>query len=228
MDLLDWLSPDHIVSSGGSWALGIVAAILFAECGLLIGVLFPGDTLLFTAGVLTATGLMAQPIWLTCLVLSAAAVLGNLVGFEIGHRLGDLLLRGKRSSMSRLIQPRQVVRTERFFDRYGALAIVLARFVGVVRTLITVVAGAAGMNRVRYLTYSTVGGILWVCTLTLLGYFLGQFPVVQQHVRPHLDLIILGAVGCSVAAVVGHLLLDRRRAGIAVTSPGQPAADKTS
>ena len=161
-------------------------------------------------------------------MLSAAAVLGNLVGFEIGHRLGDLLLRGERSSMSRLIQPRQVVRTEQFFDRYGALAIVLARFVGVVRTLITVVAGAAGMNRVRYLTYSTVGGILWVCTLTLLGYFLGQFPVVQQHVRPHLDLIILGAVGCSVAAVVGHLLLDRRRAGIAVTSPGQPAADKTS
>lgn len=208
MDVLGWLSPEQIVNGGGAWALWIAAGIIFAECGLLIGFFLPGDTLLFAIGVFAATSGLDQPIWLICLVLSAAAVLGNLTGYEIGHRLGDKLLRGDGR---RLVQPRHVERTERFFDRYGAPAIVLARFVGVVRTLITVVAGAARMNRGRYIAYSTAGAVIWAAGLTLLGYVLGRIPFVQRHVQPHLDLFVLIAVGFTLLSVGGHLLLDRYR-----------------
>ena len=208
MDVLGWLSPEQIVDGGGAWALWIAAGIIFAECGLLIGFFLPGDTLLFAIGVFAATSGLDQPIWLICLVLCAAAVLGNVTGYEIGHRLGDRMLRGNGR---RFVQPHHVERTERFFEKYGATAIVLARFVGVVRTLITVVAGAARMNRSRYLVYSTAGAVLWAVGLTLLGYFLGRIPFVQRHVQPHLDLFVLIAVGFTLVSVAAHLLIDRRR-----------------
>jgi membrane-associated protein len=211
VDLLGWLSPEQIVNGGGSWALWIAVAIIFAECGLLFGFFLPGDTLLFAVGVFAATGAVDEPIWLICLVLCTAAVLGNVVGYEIGNRLGEAFLRGERHRF-RFVHQRHIERTERFFDRYGAPAIVLARFVGVVRTLITVVAGAARMNRARYITYSAIGAVVWAAGITLLGYFLGRIPFVQRHVQPHLDLFVLIAVGSTLVSVVAHLLIERYRA----------------
>jgi membrane-associated protein len=208
VDVLGWLSPDQIVGNGGSWALWIVAAIIFAECAIMLGFFLPGDTLLFGLGMIAATGALAQPIWLICVVLCAAAVLGNLVGYEVGHRLGEAFLRGERRQ---LVQRRHIERTERFFEKYGGRAIVLARFVGVVRSVITVVAGAARMNRTKYITYSTVGALVWAAGLTLLGYFLGRIPFVQRNVQPHLDLFVLLAVVFTVLTVVVHLVVDRLR-----------------
>ncbi len=224
MDLLGWLSPEQIVNGGGSWGLWIAVAIIFAECGLLFGFFLPGDTLLFAIGVFAATGALHQPIWLVCLVLCAAAVLGNVVGYEIGYRLGETFLRGERRRV-RFVHPRHIERTEQFFVRYGAPAIVLARFVGVVRTLITVVAGAARMNRARYLTYSTAGAVVWAVGITLLGYFLGRVPFVQRHVQPHLDLFVLIAVGSTLVSVGAHLLIDRHRSRKAQPEEPRPLVD---
>jgi membrane-associated protein len=203
------MSPEQIVANGGSWALWIVTAIIFAECAILLGFFLPGDTLLFGIGMIAATGALAQPIWLICAVLCVAAVLGNLVGYEVGYRFGETYLRGGRR---RLVQQRHIERTERFFERYGARAIVLARFVGVVRSVITVVAGAARMNRAKYITYSTIGALIWAVGTTLLGYFLGRVPFVQRHVQPHLDAFVLIAVGFTIVTVCVHLVLDRRKA----------------
>lgn len=208
MEVLGWLSPDRIVSDGGSWALWIVAAIIFAECAIMLGFFLPGDTLLFGLGVIAATGALVQPIWLVCVVLCVAAILGNLVGYEVGYRLGETFLRGGRRQ---LVQRRHIERTEQFFERYGGRAIILARFVGVVRSVITVVAGAARMNRATYFTYSTIGALVWAAGTTLVGYFLGRIPFVQRHVQPHLDLFVLIAVVFTIVTVGGHLILDRRK-----------------
>jgi membrane-associated protein len=208
VDVLGWLSPDRIVASGGSWALWIVAAIIFAECAILLGFFLPGDTLLFGLGMIAATGAIHQPIWVVCLVLCVAAVLGNIAGYELGHGLGEAFLRGERRQ---LIQRRHVERTEQFFDKYGSRAIVLARFVGVVRSVITMVAGAARMNRAKYFLYSTIGAVIWAAGMTLVGYFLGQVPFVRRHVQPHLDLFVLIAVAGTLVTVAVHFVLDRRK-----------------
>ena len=205
---MGWLSPDRIVADGGSWALWIVAAIIFAECAILLGFFLPGDTLLFGVGMIASTGALTQPIWLVCLVLCIAAVLGNLVGYELGYRLGETFLRGGRRQ---IVHRRHIERTERFFARYGGRAIILARFVGVVRSVITMVAGAARMNRATYFTYSTIGALVWAAGTTLVGYFLGRVPFVQRHVQPHLDLFVLIAVGFTILTVGGHLVHDRLR-----------------
>ena len=135
-----WLDPNTIVTNFG--LLGI-ALILFAECGLLVGFFLPGDSLLFAAGVLVKKGTFDQPLWLVIAIEMGAAIAGNMVGYEIGRRGGPAVF---NKPDSRLFKPEYVERTQAFFDRYGPLAIVLGRFVPVVRTFITVMAGAGRMN----------------------------------------------------------------------------------
>ena len=203
-----WLDPTELITSAGQWALWVAAAVIFAECGLLIGFAFPGDTLLFSVGLLATQGTVTEPVWLIMTVLTLAAVLGNVVGYEIGRWAGPPLLeREGRTYLSR----ENVDRTRDFFERYGAPAIVLARFVPIVRTLITVTAGAACMQRRRYLLYSALGGALWVCGLTSLGYFLGKVPFVDHYVQPHLDLILLSVVVLSVLPAAVHIMRERRK-----------------
>lgn len=219
---LDWLDPGYIINNAGDAALWITLGIIFAECGLLFGFFLPGDTLLFSVGVLTANDVMDQPILMSCIVLTVGAIVGNIVGYEIGRGAGPRVLESERI---RLLRPEHVQRTEAFFDKYGAPAIVLARFVPIVRTVITVVAGVARMDRRRYLVLSASGGVLWVFSITLLGYFLGGVPFVRDHIEPHLDLVLLGIVTASVLPVAVHLLLDRRRhrAGTAAAgTAGEP------
>jgi membrane protein DedA with SNARE-associated domain len=202
-----WLDPEQMLVSAGTWALWVTAAVIFAECGLLIGFAFPGDTLLFSVGLFASVGTISEPFPVVLLVLLVSAIVGNIVGYEIGRWAGPPLLeREGRSFLSR----ENVERTRDFFDRYGAPAIVLARFVPIVRTVITVTAGAALMDRRRYLVYTALGGVLWVCGITSLGYSLGNVPFVQDHVQPHLDLILLGVVLLSVLPAVFHVLRERR------------------
>jgi membrane-associated protein len=153
-----WLDPQTILESLGDWALWGAMAIVFAECGLLLGFFLPGDSLLFTVGMLIGRGTIDQPLWLACTLLTVSAFVGNVVGYEIGRASGPAIFRRPNS---RIFKQEYVDKTVDFFDKYGARAIVLARFVPIVRTFITVTAGVGKMDRRRYLTYSGIGAVLW-------------------------------------------------------------------
>ena len=202
----EWLQPDTIISWLGPWALVGLAAIVFAECGLLLGFFLPGDSLLFTAGLFVANGAIGTPLWLVCLVLVAAAVLGNACGYWIGRAAGPAIFDKPRS---RLFNPAHVLKTQEFFDKYGNRAIVLGRFVPVVRTFITVMAGVGRMEPKRYLTYSLIGGVAWAAGVTLLGFWLGQF----AFVRANIELILILIVAISVLPIVIELVRARRTGG---------------
>ena len=183
-----WLDPQYIISGLGPWALLGVALILFAECGLLVGFFLPGDSLLFITGLAITTGLIQTPLWLTCLILVVAAFLGNLVGYYIGRTAGPAIFDRPNS---RLFKRENVDRTQKFFDKYGTRAIVLGRFVPVVRTFITVMAGVGRMDARRFLTFSAIGAVLWVVVVTLLGPLLGRFDVVKNNIELMLILVVL-------------------------------------
>jgi membrane-associated protein len=202
----EWLQPDSIISWLGPWALVGLAVIVFAECGLLLGFFLPGDSLLFTAGLFVANGAIGAPLWAACLVLVVAAFAGNVCGYYIGRAAGPAIFDRPRS---RLFKPQHVARTQQFFDKYGNRAIVLGRFVPIVRTFITVMAGVGRMDPKRYLTYSLIGGALWAAGVTLLGFWLGQFAFVRANIELMLILIVL----ISVLPIGIELLRARRRGG---------------
>jgi membrane-associated protein len=197
-----FLDPQHLISTFG--LIGILA-IVFAESGLLIGFFLPGDSLLFTTGLLVADGTyLHQPLWLICLLVSVAAVLGDQTGYLFGRRFGPALF---RRPDSRLFKQENLTRARNFFDRYGARSIVLARFVPIVRTFTPIVAGASHMRYRTFLSYNVLGGSLWACGVTILGYFLGQV----AFVRSNIELILIGIVLVSVVPVAVEVLRARRR-----------------
>jgi membrane-associated protein len=183
-----WLDPSYIVSSLGPWALLGVALIIFAECGLLIGFFLPGDSLLFITGLFAASGLISTPLWLACVVLAVAAFAGNACGFYIGRAAGPAIF---DKPDSRLFKRENVDRTHKFFEKYGNRAIVLGRFVPIVRTFITVMAGVGRMDARRFLVFSAIGGVLWAVGVTLLGAVLGQFQFVKSNIEAILILVVL-------------------------------------
>lgn len=196
-----WLDAQHLIETFG--LLGIMT-IIFAECGLLLGFFLPGDTLLFTAGVLVQRDTFHQPLWLVIVLECIAAILGNQVGYEIGRRGGPAVF--KRPD-SRFFRPEHVERTTAFFEKYGPTAIVLGRFVPVVRTVITVMAGAGRMDYRTYTLYTVLGGAFWVTSVTLLGYFLGNVDFIANNV----ELLLLAGVAVSVVPIVAQLVRHRRR-----------------
>jgi len=204
----DWLDPEYILTSFGDIAFWVVVGIIFAECGLLIGFFLPGDSLLFVTGLFIASGAISINIYLACAILFAAAVLGNVTGYWIGHKAGPALF---SKPESRLFKQEYVEHTHRFFNKYGARAIVLARFTPVVRTFITATAGIARMDFRRYLVFSAIGGLIWAVGVTLLGYFLGNIPFVEQNI----ELILILVVFVSVVPIVFEYIKHRRqRAGL--------------
>lgn len=180
-----------MLSAFGTWALWGAALVIFAECGLLLGFFLPGDSLLFTVGLFIGSQTIKQPLWLACLVLTVAAFLGNACGYEIGRRTGSRVF---SKPDSRLFKREYVDKTVAFFDKYGARAIVLARFVPIVRTFITVIAGVGQMDRRRYLSYSGIGGLLWASGVTVLGQLLGKISFVAKNIEVILILIVLVSV----------------------------------
>ncbi|OLT08338.1 hypothetical protein BJF90_12655 [Pseudonocardia sp. CNS-004] len=214
----EWLQPDTIISWLGPWALVGLALIIFAECGLLLGFFLPGDSLLFTAGLFVAQGAIATPLWLVCTILVVAAIIGNATGYWIGHKAGPAIF---DKPESRLFKPEHVAKTQGFFDKYGNRAIVLARFVPIVRTFITVMAGVGRMDPKRYFTYSLVGGIAWAAGVTVLGFWLGQF----AFVRANIELILLLIVGISVLPIVVELVRARRKPARRRRNARRPARD---
>jgi membrane-associated protein len=218
--LPDWLDAQHILDTLGPYALIGVLIIVFAECGLLVGFFLPGDSLLFTAGLLVANGAIGTPLWLVCVLIVISACAGNLVGYGIGYRAGPAIF---NRPDSRLFKREYVDKTHAFFERYGARAIVLARFVPIVRTFITAIAGVGRMDFRRYATYTTLGGILWGAGVTVLGYFLGQIAFIRDNIEAMLILIVL----VSVIPIGVELLRARsqhRRESSKVDSNDAPAS----
>jgi membrane-associated protein len=197
----EWLDPDTLIRTLGF--LGVLA-IVFAESGLLVGFFLPGDSLLFTAGLLIATGVLPTPLWLALLLIPLAAIAGDQVGYFIGKKAGPAIF---RRPDSRLFRQEYVDKAYAFFDRYGGRTIVLARFVPVVRTFAPVVAGVGHMRYRTFLFYNVFGGVLWGAGVTTLGYWLGQI----EFVRAHIELILIGIVAVSVLPIAVELLRGRAR-----------------
>jgi len=208
-----FLDPKWLISTFG--LIGILV-IVFAESGLLFGFFLPGDSLLFTAGLLVADGTYLHvPLWLMCALVSAAAVVGDQFGYLFGRRFGPGLF---RRPDSRLFRQQNLTRAQGFFEKYGARSIILARFVPIVRTFTPIVAGASRMHYRSFLRYNVVGGALWACGVTILGYFLGQV----AFVRSNIELILVGIVVLSVIPIGVELLRSRRRARSQANEPHQP------
>jgi membrane-associated protein len=179
-----WLDPDVLIEAFGT--LGVLA-IVFVESGLLVGFFLPGDSLLFTAGLLSSTGTL-PPLWILLVTIPLAAIAGDQVGYAIGRRAGPAVFRRPES---RFFRPEYVEKSAEFFERYGPRTIVLARFVPIVRTFAPVMAGVGRMPYRTFLAYNVIGGIAWGCGLTTLGYFLGQLEIVRLNIEYIIVAIVL-------------------------------------
>ena len=199
---IKWLDPQYLLDQFGDYALWGAAAVIFAECGLLIGFFLPGDSLLFTVGLLVSKGDVPQPLWICCVVLFLASMLGNAAGYAIGTIVGPSIFQRENS---RIFKQKYVDKTREFFEKYGNRAIVLARFVPIVRTFITVMAGVGSMGFRRFMLYSAIGGALWASGVTVLGYFLGQI----SFVRNNLEVMLLAIVAVSVVPIGIEVLRAR-------------------
>ena len=192
---------EHWIQVGGLVALTL---IVFAETGLLAGFFLPGDSLLVTAGLFAATGVL--DVWGLLIVLSAAAIVGDTVGYWVGAKSGPRIFKREDSLF---FNRKHLITTKEFFDRHGPFTIVIARFMPIVRTFAPVVAGVGRMRYPRFLFYNVFGGVLWVWSLTLLGYFLGSvIPDVDRYVH----LIIAVVVLASILPGILKYMQQRRRA----------------
>ena len=205
-----WLNPEYIVSSLGPFALVGVCLIIFAECGLLFGFFLPGDSLLFVAGMFVASGAIGAPIWLACLLVGICAFIGNVTGYWIGHKVGPTLF---NKPESKLFKQEYVDKTHDFFERYGASAIILARFVPIVRTFITAIAGVGQMDKRKFFTYSAIGAVAWAPVLMVLGYFLGTIPWIKNNIETMAIVIVFLSI---IPIIVGYLRSRREKARAAV------------
>lgn len=197
----DWLDAENILTSFGPAAIWVAVAIVFIECGLLFPIL-PGDSLLFVAGILVAQDVPTMPnIATTCLLLTVAAIAGNATGYAIGAKLGPALF---RRPDSRFFKAEYLDKTHDFFEKYGAPAIILARFVPIVRTFITALAGAGRMGFGRFITLSAIGGVLWATGITLMGYWLGNVDVIRNNVEALAIAIVLVSVLPIVIEAIRH------------------------
>ena len=197
------LNPNDLLTKLDSIAFFAVLAIIFTECGILLGLILPGDSLLFITGMFIASGQIKVSIGLAIILIAMAAIIGNLVGYWLGTKIGPPLF---RRPDSRIFKQEYVERTHKFFDQHGARAIILARFVPIVRTLITATAGIAGMPFRLFAINSAIGGILWAGLLTGAGYKLGG----NETIKGHIELITLGIVILSLIPVAFEFLKVRK------------------
>ncbi|MEY4018857.1 MAG: hypothetical protein RLZZ590_157 [Actinomycetota bacterium] len=209
---MDWLKPETLIASFGAFAMIGVCLIVFIETGLLVGFFLPGDSLLFVTGLMIAAGAIqfpigdtsfAVPIWLACIMISLAAWLGDQTGYWIGRKSGPAIF---NKPESKLFSHDNVARTNSFFERYGARAIILAHFVPVMRTFVPVAAGIGEMPYRKFLRYNFIGVIGWGTGVTLMGFFLGKIPFVAEHV----EYFTIGFVIISTIPIIIEVVRARR------------------
>ncbi|MDD2819373.1 MAG: VTT domain-containing protein [Candidatus Nanopelagicales bacterium] len=196
-----WMDPQQLINNLGDVAFWVVLAIIFAECGILLGFFLPGDSLLFITGLCIASGIISMNIWVAVILLIIVAIVGNLTGYWIGYKAGPALF---KKPDSKLFRKEYVDKTHTFFEKYGARAIILARFVPIVRTFITAVAGIGRMNFREYFIYSTIGAVLWAGLVTIAGYFLGDIDIIKNNIEKVLILIVLISVIPIVIEFIRH------------------------
>lgn len=187
----------HLIQAGG---LLLIALIIFAESGMMVGFFFPGDTLLFSAGILAANGSISIAALIA--LVAFAAVLGDNVGYHIGRYFGPRLFRKQDSFIFR---HEYIERAERFYEKYGSRTMLLAHFVPVVRTFVPVTAGAGNMNLPKFMFYDAIGDTAWAFAIPLAGYFIGsRIPGIEKLLDPILILIVV----VSLAPTLYHLTRD--------------------
>jgi membrane-associated protein len=204
--LIPFLDPNTLIGTFGPYALAGICAIVFAETGLLVGFVLPGDTLLIIAGLLGHKGL---EVWVSAPLIALAAFLGGECGYFIGRKVGPRIFERRDSG---LFSRAQVERTQRFFEKYGGPAVVLARFVPIVRTFVPIVAGVGHMDRRRYAVYNLVGAVLWGFGLTMVGFLIGYIPPVKEFVTHYIDVILLAAVVLSLGPTLFHVVRNSQKA----------------
>ena len=190
-----------IIQQYGSWTYLILFTIIFLETGIVITPFLPGDSLLFAAGTLAATGAL-NVVWLFVL-LSVAAVVGDTVNYWIGQAVGPRAFSGK----IRFLKQEHLIRTQQFYEKHGGKTIFLARFIPIIRTFAPFVAGIGGMSYTRFAAYNVVGGIVWVGVCVFAGYGFGNLPFVKRN----FSLVLIAIVVLSVLPIVFEALRNRRQ-----------------
>ena len=210
-DWLSWMNPEVIITWLGHWALWGVAAIIFIECAIFP--ILPGDSLLFAVGMFVAMGVISHgglwpTIFLVYPVLLVAAVGGNIAGYWIGKLIGPPLFKERTGFWGKVFNPKYVDKTHDFFEKYGARALILARFVPLVRTFVTLIAGIAKMSFRTFISYTAIGGVAWVLIVTTAGYFLGGVPFIKNNFELAAVIIIL----ISILPMIWEAVKSRRNA----------------
>jgi len=196
-DTLDWfLHLDKhlgaLIREYGTWTYLILFLIIFAETGVVVLPLLPGDSLLFAAGMMASLGDLN--VWLLILILIFGAFLGDTVNYHVGKYLGPKVFSGK----VRFLKKEYLDQAQAFYEKYGGKAIIIARFVPIVRTFAPFVAGIGQMGYLRFLAYNLVGGVVWVVGLTLAGYYLAE----HELVREHFEKIVIGIIFISILPAI--------------------------
>jgi membrane-associated protein len=205
--ILAALKPETYIAAG----YVAITVIIFAECGLLIGFFLPGDSLLFTAGLFASQAGYGLNIWTLSILCGVAAIVGPLVGYWYGKALGPRLF-NKEDSL--LFCKHHLVRAHEFYERHGGRALILARFMPIVRTFAPVVAGMANMAYARFVVYTVVGAVLWAVGVTWAGYFLGR---AYPDAGKYLEYIVAAIILASIAPPIFHLLRERQRSKASLT-----------
>ncbi len=204
------IDPAKLIDQFGRYAVIGVILVVFAETGILIGFFLPGDSLLFTTGLLIATNTVDAPISVTVIGIIVAAIIGDQVGYQIGSRVGPALFTRPKS---KLFNPKHVQRAQEFFDHHGPRTIILARFVPIIRTFAPVVAGVGKMSLSQFTRYNVVGGIVWGGGVTLLGYALGKrYPWLADRIE--ILAIVIIAVSLIPVAFDVRRHLKAKKAGV--------------
>lgn len=206
---MNWLDAQTVINSFGGWAVLAVTIFVFFETAFIFTSFLPGDSLLFILGITLATSTASMiPFPLALLMVLASAILGSQVGFEVGHRVGTPLFERNHGV---IFNPKVVKRTHELFERYGARAVILARFVPIIRALVPMLAGISYLERPKFLRYNLIGGSAWVLGFMCAGYFLGEV----KFIHDHLDQTVLAIVVLSSLPFPLELLrhwLNKRKA----------------
>jgi membrane-associated protein len=193
---------NEVIQDYGLWTYLILFLIVFCETGLVVTPILPGDSLLFAAGALSATAGSPLNIWLLYLLLGFAAIIGDTVNYWIGSYVGPKVFRQEKS---RFFKKEYLIRTQKFYETYGAKTIIIARFVPIIRTFAPFVAGIGSMNYLKFITYNIVGGILWVTICLFSGYFFGKLEIVSKN----FSLVVLAIIFISILPILVEVLRNR-------------------
>ncbi|MCW5765328.1 MAG: DedA family protein [Phycisphaeraceae bacterium] len=222
---------DHlgsIIKDYGPWVYALLFAIIFAETGLVVTPFLPGDSLLFAAGAFTSTDAgeaTRLSLWLLLGLLIVAAVLGDAVNYHVGRWVGPRLFKGQGVGFwGKLLSRKHLDRAHAFYERYGGKAVVLARFVPIVRTFVPFVAGAGVMNYSRFALYNVFGAVLWVGICVLAGHWFGNI----EFVKKNFSIVVLGIIAVSLIPIAIEVWMHRRAKAAGATAPAPSAPNPTT